>query len=146
MTFAADLKRFSIKVESRSRAVVPAMAAAVLESIQVGSVVTGAPGQPVDTGFLRSSWQSEVAPDGRSAIVGTNVAYAPVIETGMREAYDSRGRTNRYGVSGGLIGPRLPRGMGRRAIRSTVGGPGSVRLTVANANALLRQVVAEVAR
>lgn len=37
---------------------------------------------PVDTGRLRASVTHEVAPDGLSAVVGTNVEYAPYIEFG----------------------------------------------------------------
>lgn len=143
MTFAADLKRFTVTVETRSRDVVFNMTQAVKDSIVEGDTATGAPGQPVDTGFLKASWQSEVAPDGRTGFVGTNVAYAPVIETGLRSAYDSRGVVGRYGVTGGRIGPALPSGASRRPIKSTVGGKGSVRLTVANADRLLARVVRE---
>jgi len=53
----------------------------VNRSVVFGSALTGAPGQPVDTGFLRSSWLAEdVAPGVRQ--ISTNVVYAPFIEDG----------------------------------------------------------------
>lgn len=136
MTFADDLRRFTVKVQSTVPAVVVNLAHAIKDSIAEGSAVTGSPGQPVDTGFLRASWQVEVSPGARSAIVGTNVAYAPVIEYGMREAYDRSG----------VARPKAPEGASRRAIKSTVGGHGSVRATVAAADRLQAVVVAELAR
>jgi HK97 gp10 family phage protein len=39
---------------------------------------------PVDTGRLRSSIHAEVAPNGLSAVVATNVSYAPIQEFGSR--------------------------------------------------------------
>lgn len=53
----------------------------VNKSVVFGSELTGAPGQPVDTGFLRSSWIAEVVAPGVRQI-STNVVYAPFIEDG----------------------------------------------------------------
>lgn len=39
---------------------------------------------PVDTGRLRSSIHAEIAPNGLSATVATNVSYAPAQEFGTR--------------------------------------------------------------
>jgi HK97 gp10 family phage protein len=39
---------------------------------------------PVDTGRLRNSITHRVEPDGLSAVVGTNVEYAPHVEFGTR--------------------------------------------------------------
>lgn len=39
---------------------------------------------PVDTGRLRNSITFELAPDGLSATIGTNVEYAPAVEFGSK--------------------------------------------------------------
>ena len=57
MSFGSDLTLFAQKVEGRQRALFVGCVNAVQESIVDGSAVTGAPGQPVDTGNLRASWQ-----------------------------------------------------------------------------------------
>lgn len=136
MTFAADLKRFQVRVTTAVPSVLRGVAEKMHESITVGSPVTGAPGQPVDTGYLRASWQVVYDPTMTSATIGTNVAYAPVIEYGTRTAFDPRGTRNPNRTN--------PDGSSRRAIKSTVGGIGSVRLTIGGADNLQRLVVAEV--
>lgn len=133
MSFDADLKRFAVKVETRNKAVFLSTAAKVHESITVGSATTGAPGQPVDTGFLRASWTLVQQPDG--AEIATNVAYAPVIEHNLRTAYDSKGKQPPRQVN--------PNGSFRAPIKSTVGGHHSVKLTVAAADRLLAEAVRE---
>ncbi len=127
MSFASDLSRFAVKVTARSKHVVAAMVADVQESIVDGSPVTGAPGQPVDTGALKNSWQGVVDPSGWSGTVGTNLVYAPIIEEGMMVA--------RTGQVTGATGQRL-------TLRSRVGGFHSVKLTVANADRLQAAIVA----
>ena len=52
-------------------------------SIVEGSALTGSPGQPVDTGALKASWQTEF-PDANTAIISTSLVYAPMNETGVR--------------------------------------------------------------
>lgn len=129
--YAAGLRAWQIATQAKTRAVFADMAAAVHESIVDGSPVTGAPGQPVDTSNLKTSWQLDFAPDMRSATIGTNVAYAPDIEDGMRTARSGQvtGRTQQ-----------------RLTLRSRVGGFHSVKLTVANADRLLAAVVARFRR
>ena len=56
MSFADDLQRFAAKTQGKSNALVINVASGVWESIVNGSAVTGAPGQPVDTGNLKDSW------------------------------------------------------------------------------------------
>lgn len=73
-------------------------------SIVEGSELTGAPGQPVDTGNLKSSWTRWYDSPTRQTI-GTNVEYAPNIEDG--------------------VGPHGP-----LTLRSTVGGFHSVAHTL----------------
>lgn len=88
-----------------------------LRSVVEGSELTGAPGQPVDTGALRASWHLDFS-DADHATISTNLAYAEAIEEGV-------------GPSGPLT------------LRSPVGGWHSVVQTAAN---LDRIVAAEKAR
>lgn len=84
-SFGAQLQNFQRKVAFRERAVFVGTATEVLRSIQEGSEITGAPGQPVDTGNLRASWNIAF-PDENTAVVSTNVEYAPEIEDNTRGA------------------------------------------------------------
>lgn len=102
-----------------------------LASIQDGSPLTGAPGQPVDTGYLKNSWQMvQDSPD--SIVIGTNVAYAGVIEDGVRSSYDPDGTPRPKAMPG--------QGEAGRHIKSTVGGHHSVALTHANMDRLVESV------
>lgn len=83
MTFSGQLRVFTDKVTVTTQAVFVNSASRVLQSIQDGSPVTGAPGQPVDTGNLRASWQLTFE-SPTSALVSTNVEYAPVIEDNIK--------------------------------------------------------------
>jgi len=76
--FADDLKLFADKVHRRGRQVFVGSVVAVHESVVEGSPLTGAPGQPVDTGFLKSSW-IQAFPGEWLGEVSTNVSYAPVV-------------------------------------------------------------------
>lgn len=120
MTFHDDLKRFTDKVDREYRALFQNVAVATHASIQSGSPVTGAPGQPVDTAYLKNSWLLEFE-GPLVAQISTNVAYAPVIEENNRAAYDERGVERPPGLPG--------QGAGGRHIKSLVGGHHSVRLT-----------------
>lgn len=132
MTFAKELTRFVATVKARQKAVYVGTASAIHASIKDGSTVTGAPGQPVDSGFLKNSWTLAIGPT--EANIQTNVAYAPVIEYNDRSQYNDQGR----------MPPESVTGTSRRSIKSTVGGNHSVRLTIAGASALQRQVLREV--
>ena len=83
-------------------------------SIVEGSEITGAPGQPVDTGHLKGSWQL-VFDSPNTAIIGTNVVYAESIEDGLSSAHGGTPMT----------------------LRSTTGGFHSVALTVAGFNRIV---------
>jgi hypothetical protein len=87
-----------------------------LRSIQEGSELTGAPGQPVDTGALKASWQL-VFDDPNHATIGTNLVYAEPIEDGV-----------------GKYGPLT--------LRSSVGGFHSVKQTAANFDRIVSAVKA----
>ena len=132
MSFDAQLRQWSVKVESRTVGLLYAMGDLVQTSIVDGSPTTGAPGQPVDTGALKGSWIIQRMPS--EVIVRTNVSYAPVIEHNLRSAYDPKG-----------IKPerRNPDGSFRRSIKSVVGGHHSVKLTVAAADRLQAEALRE---
>jgi hypothetical protein len=103
MSFADDIRRFNVKVDKRAKALHDGVSDLAFSSIVEGSPVTGAPGQPVDTGNLKGSWQNIIEGPLTRFIV-TNVIYAPIIEDGTRG-----GRT--------------------LTLRSRVGGWHSVKLT-----------------
>jgi hypothetical protein len=104
MSYKEDIDRFTFNVSKRVAAVSANAAFKVHESITVGSALTGAPGQPVDTNTLLSSW-AVVPQDLFTWLISTNVRYARNIEYGI----------SRWGTP--------------ITIRSAVGGIGSVRLT-----------------
>lgn len=82
MSFDADLRRFEVKLERVTQAVFADVVAETARSVVDGSEITGAPGQPVDTGNLRASWQTRfVSPT--LAEITTNVEYAPFVEDGV---------------------------------------------------------------
>ena len=118
MSYQDGVKRFMVKTEGLTRAVFLSLAAKVHASVKEGSVTTGAPGQPVDTGNLRNSWILAFERD--YAEIRTNVEYAQAIEDG--------------------IGPHGP-----LTLRSQVGGFHSVKLTIAGANLLQAEAVREMA-
>lgn len=119
MSFASDLAAFRLKVTHAVPAVYVGVATRAHKSI-VGDgapdPVTGAPGQPVDTGYLKNSWTLAIGKV--EALIQTNAKYARAIEDG--------------------IGPHGP-----LTLRSRVGGFHSVGLTITGASAIQRQVVAE---
>ncbi len=120
MAFADDVRRFAVKVEAKSKAHFVNTVHAVHQSIQDGSPITGAPGQPVQTGNLRGSWQVDFESPA-SAIVASSKEVAPynqAIEDG--------------------VGPHGP-----LTLRSTVGGFHSVAKTI---NGFDRLVAAEAAK
>lgn len=115
MSFADDLNAFFAKTRYKTQTAFVNSANAVKESVVHGSAVTGAPGQPVDTGNLKASWQLTFD-SPTEALVSTNVEYAPIIE------YNVRGAT----------------------LRSKVGGFHSVALTVAGFEKLVEAEVRKV--
>ncbi len=83
MSFASDLKSFSVKVEARNRDIFVRTVEETTKSIVEGSAITGAPGQPVDTGNLKTSWQTNFD-SPTQATIATNVDYAPHVEDNVR--------------------------------------------------------------
>ncbi len=120
MSWGRDIDLFRVTVERMSRHVLVRTAQLALDSVVLGSMLTGAPGQPVDTGYLRASWQLAWEGSGL-AVISTNVEYALAIEEG--------------------IGPH-----GRLTLRSQVGGFHSVKLTVAGFDRIVRAAVEEARR
>ena len=116
-TFVAGLQRFRVKVDNRARAVFTNVASAAKFSVTDGSGITASPGQPVDTGNLKASWQLTF-PDPWRAEITTACEYARSIE------YNLRGAT----------------------LRSQVGGFHSVALTVGGFRRLVAAVNAETPR
>ena len=99
--FIADINKFVKKTERRAKDVFVGSTVEVRRSIVEGSELTGAPGQPVDTGTLKASWVDNfISPTEWQ--IETNIEYAPGIEDGV-------------GIT----------------IRSPVGGSHSVALTTA---------------
>ena len=132
MSFSGDLLRFRLKTEKRANAVFVNVAALTKASITDGSPVTASPGQPVDTGFLKNSWQLTF-PSPNVAEIVTKCAYAPVIEHNLRSAF----------VPGGSM-PPVEEGGSRPHIKSTVGGHHSVKYTVAGFGRLVEAANASV--
>ena len=103
MSFADDTRVFAEKMDVRLRGVFVGSVLGVNDSVVHGSPTTGAPGQPVDTGALRASWQVTF-PTDLVGEIATNVEYAPAVEDG--------------------VGPHGP-----MTLKSQVGGFHSVKLT-----------------
>lgn len=120
MGFADDVRRFQGKAGDAAQQMHRGVVELAFQSIVEGSPVTGAPGQPVDTGNLKGSWQH--IPEGpTTSLIATKVLYAPQIEDGTRA-----GRS--------LV------------LRSAVGGFHSVKLTVAGWARIVEQIAREVTR
>jgi hypothetical protein len=81
--FGRELRSFSVKAERVTRATFVRCTTEVQRSLVEGSPLTGAPGQPVDTGTLRASF----IPRFNSLTdwqITTPLVYAPYIEDGVR--------------------------------------------------------------
>lgn len=77
------LEQFTVRLSGLADGLLPAIAATAHESIVSGSPLTGAPGQPVDEGELRASWQLAF-PSAEVAEITTKSSYALPNETGIR--------------------------------------------------------------
>lgn len=83
MSFRDDLARFNKRIRVANNDVFINTASHAHESIVNGSAATGAPGQPVDTGRLRASWQLHFESPTK-AVISTNVEYAEAVEDNLR--------------------------------------------------------------
>lgn len=117
MTFTEDLRRFSRTVDARQQAVFVNTVSAAQDSIQHGSALTGSPGQPVQSGNLKASWQSTFESKD-VALISTNTVYAPDIEDGTRNGREL-------------------------TLRSQVGGFHSVKHTIAGLPAIVANETAK---
>jgi len=97
MSFSDQIRVFAVKADTTSKVVFPNSVSAAHSSITVGSGVTGSPGQPVDTGELRTSWQIEFE-SPTSATISTGVPWARQNEDGVTE--DGRPYMQRSPVGG----------------------------------------------
>lgn len=82
--FSGQLKAFADQAKLRHQAVFVGTVTEIERSIMDGSEITGAPGQPVQTGNLRGSFAPPIFETPTLARVATNVVYAPEIEEGAR--------------------------------------------------------------
>jgi len=119
-TFDAQLRDFNAKLARRVHDVFVRSTEEVQESIVEGSPVTGAPGQPVDTGALKGSWQQR-RHERFLWDTSTPLEYAPAIEEGVSWYGDMK-------------------------LRSEVGGFHSVALTRAAWQKIVDHAVREVVR
>ena len=128
-SFQRDLERFQSDLLQRAEGVFAGATAKVRTSIIEGSAATGAPGQPVDIGALRGSWQTTF-PERYLSRTTTGLEYARAVEEGQQPPYTT--------ASGKLVEPRPMQ------LRSPVGGLHSVKLTRAGIQALVDETVREV--
>lgn len=119
MSFGDDLRLFAQKVEGRQRDIFVGCVNEVRTSVVSGSPVTGAPGQPVDTGALLGSWRETFPEQWIGEVASYNIDYAEAIEEGVS-----------------WYGPMT--------LRSEVGGFHSVKMTRAAWQPLVDHVVKEV--
>lgn len=107
--FAAWLRNIALDLRYREEDCFANIAEHVMTSVLVGSPVTGAPGQPIDTGELIGSWTMTMSVPSRYAKYESSAAHAEIIETNARGA----------------------------KLRSKVGGFHSVAITMANLNKII---------
>ena len=122
MSYSKDIGRFIRTLRLRQTRIHDEVGRALHQSIQHGSEITAAPGQPVQTGNLINSWQViRISPFKTQ--ISTNVIYAPGIEDGVL-----------YGPGGKVVTELV--------LRSEVGGFHSLKLTRAGFQDLVNSVVA----
>lgn len=131
MTFSGDLAKFADKVRGNLVEIVTEGGVEVQRSVVEGSELTGAPGQPVDTGNLKGSFIPERTGDLEWQTT-TNVEYAPAIEAGIQQPYTT--------ADGQSVTPKA------MTLRSKVGGFGSVALTRAGWQKIVDHVVPKVVK
>ena len=151
MGFADEVRQFAEDAKRKTRQVFTGCVTEVHESVTDGSSVTGAPGQPVDTGNLIRSW----GPTFPSPLVGevvTNVSYAQAIEDGeirahTRSAHTRGPYTRSDGTEVAAHEVQEHQVAGRTInFRSDVGGAHSVKLTRAGWPKIVDHVVEGVTR
>lgn len=132
---SADFERIRRQLKRRLNALPRQLGNAVLESIRDGSPITGAPGQPEQTGELKRSWKMTLS--GNRLRVFSNLFWAEFIEEGFRQ---------RNPTAKSLLG-RIFKSVGigvkrtNLTLRSPKGGFHSVKITRANIQKLVDKVV-----
>lgn len=84
--FKRQLKRLPQLIKKREERLYMYMMDEIEMSIKYGSNVTGAPGQPVQTGNLLNSWKRKGSARRRDYRLVSNLVYAPIIEDNFRGA------------------------------------------------------------
>lgn len=82
MSFGDQMGRVRLRIATTHRAVFDGAVLEATRAIVEGSEITGSPGQPVDTGNLKASYQTVYESPTR-AVIGTNVEYARAVEDGI---------------------------------------------------------------
>lgn len=131
MSFETDLQAFAKKVQKRQRDIFVGCTTEVHKSVTEGSAITGAPGQPVDIGNLKTSFTPEFLSRWLWQDT-TNAAYARAIEAGIQSPYTRDDGTQ--------VTP------GAMTLRSAVGGFHSVALTRAGWQRIVEAVNARVVK
>jgi len=138
--FGKRVKNWTLEIERGMNDLHVNASEKVRDSVVWGSDLTGAPGQPVDTSFLRNTWV-----DGFKFVqklharLSTICAYAKAIEDDNPGAYNPAGADQppEYAAK------RKKRQPGQR---SEVGGAHSVKMTVAGWKNIVRAAKREVLR
>lgn len=99
MSFADEMARAADDVLADATAVLDVATELAKQSIQFGSPLTGALGQPVDEGTLRNSFMVE-RPSPTERTIATNLPYAQSIEDGLSYAHGGTPMTLRSAVGG----------------------------------------------
>jgi hypothetical protein len=123
MSLSDDIKIFALQVEAWDKDVFDKVGQIALDSIVTGSPITGAPGQPVDTGVLKASWDRHYE-DANTQLISSGGSDDKAAKYNMQ---------NETGIA-------LPGG-GPYIQKSAVGGRHSVALTVAGFDKIVAAAV-----
>lgn len=126
MAFSDGIRQFKAELRTRSRDQFFGTANEVARSVIEGSELTGAPGQPVDTGHEKAGWIPAYTSPTRFEMTN-KVEYAEAIEDG--------------------VGPHGPVAYGNtgKPGASTVGGSHSVKKTIDGFQAIADHVAQKIA-
>ena len=142
MSFADDIRRHTERVEGLSQDVIVDYTIALHGSIADGSPITGAPGQEVDTSYLLNSWLIGFGQMPDFVLDGTGPDTDPAWTAGFQAppiTLPSGDVVEAYIVTNTQYAPFREDGLSNQL--SPVGGPHSVKLTLAGAQPLLDSVV-----
>lgn len=130
-SFGLEIQDWGERSRRKEQAIFHTAVFIVHKSITVGSPITGAPGQPVQTGRLRNSWQIEILSKEEVHVL-TSMKYARSIEDGLSYAHGGKPITLRSQVGGFhslkltvAAWPRIVEEAARRVDKSDAFGAGS---------------------